>query len=177
MSCARSAKCSLPLHRAVAALTLGLIGCTSAEVTAPSRDLRASFSTSSAVPSPTGFDMVDLGNLGGSAHATAINPAGMVVGSSETTDGYFRGFLWRDGKMIDLGSLGSGFSQATGISPSGDVVGWSWTAQFDMHAFIWQNGTMRDLGTLGAGPEIGEWSAATGINASGSVVGQSTTVD
>src|SRR5512144_3046067 len=88
-------------HRAIAGLTLGLIGCTSQEVTGPSRDLRASFSTISTVPSTTGFDMIDIG-VG--ANPTAINPSGTVVGVSEMPDGKARGFLWRDGKMIDLGS-------------------------------------------------------------------------
>ena len=162
------------LHRAIAALTLGVIGCTSTEVTGPSRDLRASFSAISTVPSTTGFDMVDIG-IG--AYPTAINPSGAVVGGSKMPDGQYRGFLWRDGKMIDLGSLGGGWGEATGISPSGDVVGRSTTAQDESHAFIWRDGAMRDLGTLGAGSESGNSSYAAAINPSGSVVGQSTTAD
>lgn len=162
------------LHWPIAAFTVGLIGCTSAEVTGPPRDLRASFSAVSTVPSTTGFDMVDIGT---GANPTAMNPSGAVAGGSNMPDGHYRGFLWRGGRMIDLGSLGSGWSEATGISPSGDVVGKSTTAQGEAHAFIWRDGTMRDLGTLGAGSEIGNWSSAAGINPSGSVVGQSTTTE
>jgi probable HAF family extracellular repeat protein len=50
--------------------------------------------------------MIDPGTLSGRrSEATAINDRGEVVGDSATADGRQHAFLWRRGKMIDLGSL------------------------------------------------------------------------
>jgi probable HAF family extracellular repeat protein len=70
--------------------------------------------------------------------------------------------------VIDLGTLGSNYSQANDINTSGQVVGWSLLANGYGHAFLWQNGIMTDLGTLG-----GNFSNALGINDAGQIVGQS----
>ena len=56
--------------------------------------------------------------------------------------------------VIDLGTLGGGYSRAGDINASGQVVGES-----NSHAFLWQSGIMTDLGTLG-----GSDSTANGIN-------------
>jgi probable HAF family extracellular repeat protein len=51
--------------------------------------------------------MIDLGTLGGStSHANGINERGQIVGNSETTTGERHPFLWEEGTMIDLGTLG-----------------------------------------------------------------------
>jgi probable HAF family extracellular repeat protein len=39
--------------------------------------------------------------------------------------------------MIDLGTLGGGFSQANAINPAGQVVGFSITASGESHATLW----------------------------------------
>ena len=67
--------------------------------------------------------------------------------------------LWKDGKIVDLGTLGTGLESAgLYVNNAGEVVGFS---TFDtapdpssfkgatIHAFIWRNGVMQDLGTLG----------------------------
>jgi probable HAF family extracellular repeat protein len=50
--------------------------------------------------------MTDLGNLGLSSFAYAINSEGQVVGHSKIDDGTFHAFLWeRGGPMVDLNTL------------------------------------------------------------------------
>src|SRR5713101_554943 len=96
--------------------------------------------------------MRDLGRLGGSSYAYAINNAGQVVGCYESGAGNFQAFLWTEsGGMQDLGTLGGGSSAASGINSEGQVVGWSVTSAGDAHAFLWTAATgMRDLVRWGA---------------------------
>jgi len=110
----------------------------------------------------------DLGTLGGNdAAAQAINDKGDVAGLSYTgkeindTTGLptVHPFIWRNGTMQDLGSLGGTLSTPASFSfgpfgkffnERGDVAGTS-TLQGDetWHAFVWRNNQMTDLGTSG----------------------------
>ena len=119
----------------------------------------------------------DLGTLGGpDAMASWINDRGQIVGQSFTSStvnastGYptMDPFLWRDDRMIDLGTLGGTSGIANWLTDRGQVMGTSNLAGDQSHrAFLWRDGTMLDLGTLG-----GANSEAFYANNSGDVVGR-----
>jgi probable HAF family extracellular repeat protein len=64
--------------------------------------------------------------------------------------------------VMDLGTLGGGWSVSRSLNAAGQVVGQSRTTGGQDHAFLWQAGAMTDLGTLG-----GTTSAALSINDDG----------
>jgi probable HAF family extracellular repeat protein len=102
--------------------------------------------------------MQDLGSLGGPDTVMSWqNDRGQIVGLSYTSNtpdagnGGFPGFdpfLWQNGHMIDLGTLGGTLGSANWINDAGQVVGLSNLAgDQNAHPFLWQNGKMIDLGT------------------------------
>ena len=107
------------------------------------------------------YTITDLGTLGGtSSVAYGINAAGQVVGGAYTAPqavegaelfgGLFHAFLWQNGAMADLGTLGGASSSATAINAAGQVVGESTTASRVHHAFLWQKWAVTDVGSLGS---------------------------
>ena len=115
--------------------------------------------------------ITDLGTLGGSnpSFVQAINEKGQVIGCSYLADNKTQhGFIWENGKMTDLGTLGGSIFDVTAINENGQVIGRSFLADSSCHGFIWENGKMTDLGTLG-----GNSSDALAINENGQVIGQS----
>ncbi|MBC2736574.1 MAG: PEP-CTERM sorting domain-containing protein [Desulfobacteraceae bacterium] len=116
-----------------------------------------------------GYDIIDLGTLGGSrSEATGINDTGQVVGFSRTEDGKTHGFYYENGSMIDLGTLGGNSSYAYDINNNNQIVGKSYLEGVNQwHAFLYENNEMIDLGTLG-----GSTSAAYGINDFGQIAGE-----
>jgi probable HAF family extracellular repeat protein len=116
------------------------------------------------------WHVTDLGALSGDccSEASAINDRGVVVGYSSSMSGT-HAFVWRRGRMTDLGTLDGRNSIATDVNNHGVVVGSSDVAGAT-HAFVWRHGRMTDLGTLG-----GTASRAAAVNDRGEVVGESTT--
>lgn len=126
--------------------------------------------------------LLDLGTLGGvTSEATCINDAGHVVGraqtgvrSQATYEGIVRhAFFWKQGKMLDLGTLPSLVeSRALCVNASDQVVG---TANNEagtvIKPFLWQNGSMIDVNSLL--PAGSGWTlrTANAINDDGAIVG------
>ena len=58
-------------------------------------------------------------------------------------------FLWENGVMTDLGTLGGANSAATGINPAGQIVGGSEmgerlpSGEIPSHPFLWDKGVKR----------------------------------
>lgn len=90
------------------------------------------------------YSVTDLGTLDGNRFTSPfrINDLGQVVGQSSGTTPGGSAFLWQNGKMTNLGTLGGSNSVAFDINNSGQVVGNSLTSSGQTHAFVWQNGKM-----------------------------------
>jgi probable HAF family extracellular repeat protein len=133
--------------------------------------------------------LTDLSALPGvnSSAAGAINARGWSVGESQNSEidpitGFpeIRAVLWKEGQIVDLGTLGGNESLATDVNNGGQVVGAAANTIPDTfslfgfgtqtRAFLWQKGGKQDLGTLG-GPDA----AALFVNERGQVAGISYT--
>lgn len=117
---------------------------------------------------------VALPTLGGTnAEARDINNSDRIVGWSEIAAGGTRAFLYFNGDIDNLGSLG-GNSIAHAINDSNEIVGTSKNGAGADLAFLYKNGTMTDLNTLL--PDNSGWTLhfANGINENGQIVGYGT---
>lgn len=131
--------------------------------------------------------LTNLGALapGMNSETSWITDNGLIVGNSQNglvdpvAHGWeMHGVLWRNGKIIDLGTLEGGtLSIASGVNSAGEVVGLSLNSTQDPYsiwgfyqtrAYRWKDGKMIDLGTLG-GPDA----VAMRINERGQIIGDS----
>lgn len=88
----------------------------------------------------------DLGTLGGrESYGNAINAAGEIVGTSQTTAGYEHAFVYRAGTMQDLGTLGGLYSSGSGIDDTGRIVGTSEDPDGFNRAWFYDQGRMTAL--------------------------------
>ena len=136
--------------------------------------------------------ITDLGTFegGNESIANAVNSKGKVVGLATnavpddfslfgTTEAH--AFLWQNGVMQDLGTLGGTDSVALFVNEKGQVVGESYTGSapstysgctqgfgfpLTTGAFLWENGTMINLGSFG-----GTCTFAADLNNEGQIVG------
>jgi probable HAF family extracellular repeat protein len=139
--------------------------------------------------------MIDLGTLGGanSQSFTDLNEATQVVGSVEipTPDPKLEnfcgfgtnltclGFLWQNGVMAPLSTLGGANGAAAGINQSGQIAGYAETDIADpgcpapqvlqYRPVVWTNGKIQTLPMYGNDTEA----AAFSINNGGEVAGAS----
>ncbi len=118
-----------------------------------------------------GYTVTDLGVLGGTysdSRAYGINSLGQVVGQSDTGTGDTHAFIYSNGQMQDIGTLGGGiYGSARAINNNGTVVGSATGAGFfGIHAFQWSSATgMQDIN-----PSQAFNSQAYGINNAGTAV-------
>jgi probable HAF family extracellular repeat protein len=120
----------------------------------------------------------DLGTLGGpDAVAGSVNERGEVIGVSYTnsTPNLTTGrptvaaFLWRRGKMIDLGNFGGRFTGITQINNRGQVIGTSNLPGDEFwDPYLWEDGKLIDLYTSSVG---GNPYTVNAINDAGQLVG------
>lgn len=108
--------------------------------------------------------LIDLGTLGGNeSFPNSVNNRGQVVGqaANSTPDPFpfpgfgqqARAFLWENGVMQDLGTLGGPDAFAIDINDRGQVLGFSFinsipnpTTGFPTgDGFLWENGKMTDI--------------------------------
>jgi probable HAF family extracellular repeat protein len=126
-------------------------------------------------------DVTDLGTLGGfNSQANDINDAGQIVGNSETPSpsgpdefhtGPTHAFLYEQGAMKDLGTLGGTVSRGFAINNGGVVVGESYLpGNVAQVAFVYAYGQMIDLNTLVGLPEGWTLAAARDVNDKGQIL-------
>jgi probable HAF family extracellular repeat protein len=99
----------------------------------------------------------------------ALNQRGQVIGWRSVAPGKVHAFLWSNGRMTDLGTLGGKWSYPTAISDRGQVVGYSTDRRGVQHGFVWQNGAMIRLPSPSGHPRLR--SEANAINDHNEIVG------
>jgi len=115
---------------------------------------------------------IDIGSLrhGYSAVPIAVNDFGVAVGFSQngeidplTGNPELKAAIWKDGRVIDPGTLGGNGASANAINDRGQIFGGALNTIPDadsslpffvpgatqVHAVLWEHGVIRDLGTLG----------------------------
>jgi probable HAF family extracellular repeat protein len=125
--------------------------------------------------------MRDLGTLGGpdaigDSGCRGNEHNGLVAGSSytnstpnpTTTIPTMHPFLWENGTMTDLGTLGGTFGTAQCVNNRRQVTGQSTLAgDSTSHPFFWDRGVLTDMGTLGGDNGQPFW-----LNDAGEAVGE-----
>jgi probable HAF family extracellular repeat protein len=110
---------------------------------------------------------------GGEVTIAGMNDRGQIVGEVRPSPFTFPeyAFIWEDGRLTKLGSLGGGNTVAREINQRGQVGGESDLPNGQRHAYLWEDGQMTDIGSL---PGT-DFSTFEGLSDAGHVVGTSVT--
>ncbi len=144
----------MKLKSIVSLLTVFLITCVSLQAQAPK------------------YNVTRLRNPGQNMNLGNFNNLGEVVGSYfDLSCGCYRAFLYSNGTITTLGTLGGANSYAYDINDKGQIVGTSTSLSGPLHAFLYSNETMEDLGVKVCPDGLGYPSVASGINSVGQAIG------
>jgi probable HAF family extracellular repeat protein len=111
------------------------------------------------------YTVLDLGVLprGSYSIATGINASGQVTGSSDIGTRDSHAFLFSNGTMQDLGTLGGKASRGIAINAAGQVLGWSYINDtITVHPFLFSGGSMQDLGIAATARAMNDFGQVTG---------------
>src|SRR5215470_11444708 len=136
--------------------------------------------------------LIELGTLGVNAvFPQTLNSVGQVVGNAPNTvpDPFslfglptqIRAFLWQNGLIEDLGTLGGPDAFPFSINERGEIAGMSYTnatpnattGMPTLEPFQWENGKMISLGTLGGTVGSPGAQGSIMINNRGQIIGTS----
>lgn len=121
----------------------------------------------------TSYTIADLGTLSSNGYSVArsVNANGEVTGAAGNNNSNVSAiFLYSDGAMTSLGTLGGNSGIGNGINASAEVAGYSQNSSGTYRAFIASGGKLTDIGDLGGGSAV-----AYAINDVGQVVGSAVT--
>ena len=119
------------------------------------------------------YTVTDLGVLPGDnwSGAGGINSAGRITGAVGNYNNPSSSvFVYSEGSLTNLGTLGGSSGIGNGINASGQVAGYSQNASRTYRAFLSNGDTLIDIGDLGGGSAV-----AYAINDLGQVVGSAVT--
>ena len=134
------------------------------------------------------MDLPELSSNNDISEASAINNHGDIVGFGFVGLNplvFEHPFLYSQGRMQDLGTLGGSIGVATDINDVGEITGFSTTiSNAEEHAFLYRQGRMIDLGGLPGAQFLTSTnplvhlpnvvSSASAINNWGQIVGEAT---
>jgi probable HAF family extracellular repeat protein len=110
------------------------------------------------------YQIESLGTLGGTfARAYGVSGA-WISGQSKIADGSVRGFLWSNGDMHELATLGGTASHSQSVNAQGIAAGYALNALGNSRPAVWDGSGVIELPTLG-GTKGSVWDISDDLDA------------